>query len=259
MKTVMIIPAKGYSSRLPGKNKRAFAGHHSLVAWSIVQGVMAKHVDEVWVSTDTDEIARIAEFYGAKVMMRNYVDEVHTIGTVPVYEWVRRMVANGDLALDDMVITRLCTTPTLLPWDIDNAITMWRDLNKRYGAQGIAMKAEIRTFCPSRKVVDNISRDLPEDCFCENSGEILFGFACFGLGYVEPLWGGATNNQEFLEKRARESYHKGDHPRDFYYKVHHWQMQDVDTQEEWDLAEVIAEHYILKGRDMLDVYKEYKK
>ncbi len=61
-----VIPARGGSKRLPGKNIRPLAGL-PLIAWTIRTAVAARVFDEVLVSTDDTEIAEIAIRYGASV------------------------------------------------------------------------------------------------------------------------------------------------------------------------------------------------
>jgi len=61
-----IIPARGGSKGLPGKNIKEICSK-PLVAWSIEAGVKSKYVDEVMVTTDYQEIADIAKEYGANV------------------------------------------------------------------------------------------------------------------------------------------------------------------------------------------------
>lgn len=61
-----IIPARGGSKRIPGKNVREFAGK-PLIAYSILAAVNSKLFDKVWVSTDSDDVADIAQRYGAEV------------------------------------------------------------------------------------------------------------------------------------------------------------------------------------------------
>lgn len=63
--TVAIIPARGGSKSIPRKNARPLAGH-PLVAWSIAAARGAQSVDRVIVSTDDEEIRRIAIAYGAE-------------------------------------------------------------------------------------------------------------------------------------------------------------------------------------------------
>jgi CMP-N,N'-diacetyllegionaminic acid synthase len=61
-----IVPARGGSKGLPGKNLRPLAGH-PLIAYSITAGTQAKLVNRVICSTDSEEIAEVALRYGAEV------------------------------------------------------------------------------------------------------------------------------------------------------------------------------------------------
>jgi CMP-N,N'-diacetyllegionaminic acid synthase len=61
-----IIPARGGSKGVPKKNIRPLKGH-PLIAYSIAAGLLAGYVERVIVSTDSTEIAAIAEEYGAEV------------------------------------------------------------------------------------------------------------------------------------------------------------------------------------------------
>ncbi|BFU76849.1 acylneuraminate cytidylyltransferase family protein [Arcobacter sp. 15-2] len=61
-----IIPARGGSKGLPGKNIKELCGK-PLIAWSIEAGLKSKYLDEVVVSTDYEKIADIAKDYGANV------------------------------------------------------------------------------------------------------------------------------------------------------------------------------------------------
>jgi N-acylneuraminate cytidylyltransferase len=75
---------------VPGKNIRLLAGH-PLVAYSIATGRQAG-ADRVVCSTDSDEIAAVARWYGAQVVLRPA--EIAT-ATSPDIEWLRH--ALGEL------------------------------------------------------------------------------------------------------------------------------------------------------------------
>ncbi len=246
MKTIMVIPAKGYSRRLAGKNMRLFLGH-PLLAWSIVQGVAA--VDEVWVSTDNDEIAEIADTYGAQVMVRGYKDTYMTSAATPVSECVNRLYEMNEIVSNDIVVFRQCTTPTLLPGDVSKAVSQFVSYADLYAAKIQAVGAEMRTVSMTRKVVSGISRALPLDCRCENNYQIVDTKAFLAVMNVAT----AMEPFEVIYNRPAEQY-EGEHPTMFYYPVEPWQMTDVDTHEDFEWAELVAAHYILKGRDMVDVY-----
>ena len=66
MSSVAIITARGGSKRIPHKNIKDFCGK-PIIAYSIQAAKQAGCFDEIMVSTDDPEIARIAESYGAKV------------------------------------------------------------------------------------------------------------------------------------------------------------------------------------------------
>ena len=68
-KVVAIILARGGSKGIPKKNVLNFAGH-PLVAWSILQAKNTVNIDEVYVSSDSEEILKIADNYGAKTIKR---------------------------------------------------------------------------------------------------------------------------------------------------------------------------------------------
>ena len=59
-----IIPARGGSKGLPGKNIRPLCGK-PLIGWSIEHAQRSKYVDEIFISTDSQEIADVAKQCGA--------------------------------------------------------------------------------------------------------------------------------------------------------------------------------------------------
>ncbi|MGJ0308737.1 acylneuraminate cytidylyltransferase family protein [Aliarcobacter cryaerophilus] len=61
-----IIPARGGSKGLPGKNIKSLCGK-PLISWSIEAGINSKYIDEVMVTTDDENIAKISKEYGANV------------------------------------------------------------------------------------------------------------------------------------------------------------------------------------------------
>lgn len=66
MTKLAIIPARGGSKRIPGKNIKDFLGK-PIIAYSIEAALNCGLFDEVMVSTDDKKIAEIAKSYGAKV------------------------------------------------------------------------------------------------------------------------------------------------------------------------------------------------
>ena len=92
-----IIPARGGSKRLPRKNVLDLAGK-PLIAWSIEAGLKSKYIDKVIVSSDDDEILKIAKQFGSNSIKRpnNLASDTatsfdaikHTIDNVEKYDYI---------------------------------------------------------------------------------------------------------------------------------------------------------------------------
>jgi CMP-N-acetylneuraminic acid synthetase len=63
---IAIIPARGGSKGLPGKNLRSLCGV-PLIGWSIRKALQSRRLDCVMVSTDSPEIASVAKEFGAEL------------------------------------------------------------------------------------------------------------------------------------------------------------------------------------------------
>jgi len=68
-KTIAFIFARGGSKGLPFKNKLILS-EHPLIAYSIYIAKINPLINDVYVSTDSEEIAKIAIDYGAKTIVR---------------------------------------------------------------------------------------------------------------------------------------------------------------------------------------------
>lgn len=87
---VALIPARAGSQRISGKNVRELAGH-PLIAYSIAAARQASAFDAIVVSTDSPEIAAIANRYGAEVPALRPVELATS--TSPDIRWVRHSLA----------------------------------------------------------------------------------------------------------------------------------------------------------------------
>lgn len=101
---IAIIPARGGSKGLPGKNIKELCAK-PLIAWSIEAGLSSKYLDEVMVTTDSGEIADVAQKYGAKVPFLRPIelatDTATTFDAVHVIYFIKR-------ALDESLIMWFC-------------------------------------------------------------------------------------------------------------------------------------------------------
>jgi CMP-N,N'-diacetyllegionaminic acid synthase len=68
-RVIAVVPARGGSKSVPGKNIRALAGK-PLLAWSVEVARQVSEIDRIIVSTDDAEIASVGRAYGAEVYAR---------------------------------------------------------------------------------------------------------------------------------------------------------------------------------------------
>lgn len=141
MRYLAIIPARGGSKGLPGKNTRALAGK-PLIAWSIEQAKAVPAIDTVLVSTDSGSIAAIAKEYGAAVpFLRPAELAEDTTATEPVLlhalDWYD---THGETF--DAVILLQPTSPLRLADSLSNAIAQF----EREGADALLSVCESHAF-----------------------------------------------------------------------------------------------------------------
>ena len=117
---VAIIPARGGSKGVPRKNVRAVAGK-PLLAWNIEAALGAKSVDLVVVSTDDDEIAGVAERYGARVVRRPA--EISGDTATSESALLHALGALRDEGCNpDILVFMQCTSPLTASEDIDGCV-----------------------------------------------------------------------------------------------------------------------------------------
>jgi CMP-N,N'-diacetyllegionaminic acid synthase len=79
------VPARAGSERVPGKNVRPLAGH-PLLAYAIATAQQAGVCDRVVCSTDSEEVAEVARWYGADVPFLRPAE--YATSTSPDVEWL---------------------------------------------------------------------------------------------------------------------------------------------------------------------------
>lgn len=117
MGCVAIIPARGGSRGIPGKNLQPIGGV-PLVGWTVRAALASQSVEAVYVSTESPAIARVAAEYGAEVIMRPAELAADDTPTMPV---VRHAIAELP-AVPEIVVILQCTSPLTTGHDIDWAI-----------------------------------------------------------------------------------------------------------------------------------------
>jgi N-acylneuraminate cytidylyltransferase len=129
-----VIPARGGSKGLPGKNVRPFAGL-PLIAHSILFAKMCPEIAACVVSTDSPEIAEIARRYGADVPFLR--PAALAADDTPLWPVIRHALAEidaGEPRRFDAVLLLDPTSPGRAPADVAGARAM---LSAAPGADGV--------------------------------------------------------------------------------------------------------------------------
>lgn len=96
---VAIIPARGGSKRIARKNIKEFAGR-PIISYSIEAARRAELFERILVSTDDEDIARVARSYGAETpfMRPKHLSDDHT-GTSAVVKHAIRWLKEHDITV----------------------------------------------------------------------------------------------------------------------------------------------------------------
>ena len=144
MKIIALIPARGGSKGIPHKNIMQIAGK-PLIGWSIDHAMDSKWIDHVLVSTEDDEIAEVAETFGAEVIDRPEELAQDDTPTEPVmlhvadelgwkFDYMVLLQPTSPIrpgTMLDMAITRMLTKRA------DSLLTLHREHGLRWGRDTI--------------------------------------------------------------------------------------------------------------------------
>lgn len=125
-----VIPARGGSKGLPGKNIRELAGK-PLIAWSIEAGRQSRYVDQLTVSTDSLEIARVAREWGGDVPFMRPSELATDVakGIDAILHTIRWHRDRGKTF--DLVLVLQPTSPLRTAEDIDRAVEFFFEKNAK--------------------------------------------------------------------------------------------------------------------------------
>lgn len=122
-KVIAVIPARGGSKRLPGKNILPLNGI-PLIVYSIEAALKCSLVDRVVVSTDSDEIAKVAADAGAEVDVRNEKLSTDTATTIDVLKDLLTRLSHYCIC-----ITLQPTSPLRVSEDITKSLELYDKMN----------------------------------------------------------------------------------------------------------------------------------
>jgi len=125
---VVIIPARGGSTRILRKNAKDFNGR-PIMAWPIAVCQALDAISQIVVSTDDDELAQIARDSGASSVINRPAElATDTAGTAPVIKH-----AIGEIGVDDDTLMMcLYPTATLTPDLVSEALELAREHPDRF-------------------------------------------------------------------------------------------------------------------------------
>jgi len=122
--TIAIIPARGGSKGLPGKNLRMI---HSLplIAHTIRAAKRCQSIDKVIVTSDDDEILSVSRAVGAQAIERPAELATDEAPTEPAIEHAVKILEDEGSIIDTIVLLQ-CTSPLRNEEDIESALVIFQ-------------------------------------------------------------------------------------------------------------------------------------
>lgn len=218
---VCVIPARGGSKRIPRKNVALFHGR-PMLAWSVETARSSGLFERVCVSTDDPEIARVALAEGAEVpFVRPEALSGDTAGTVAV---IAHAVSALGLAPETAVCCLYATAPMVQADDLRAARARLEGATyvasiTRYPhpiQRALRLAADGGVEMMAKEHLATRSQDLEEAW--HDAGQFYWGRSETWVRGV-PVWGPGARGVPLPRHRAA----------------------DIDTPEDWALAELLFE------------------
>lgn len=131
-KVLAIVTARGGSKGLPGKNIKMINGR-PLIGWTLKQAVESQYIDEVFVSTDSGEIADVSRQCGVNVSsLRPASLAEDTTPSIDVILYTIQLLESQGKNFDYIMLLEP-TSPLRKRGDIDNIIKIAGDNPEKDG------------------------------------------------------------------------------------------------------------------------------
>ncbi len=122
MKILAIIPARGGSKGLPGKNIKPLL-QHPLLSYSILAAQQSKLINRIIVNTDSEDISNIAKQYGAEVpFLRPAALAQDNSTDLDVFVHQLQWLKENENYIPDLIVQLRPTSPVRFENWIDDAI-----------------------------------------------------------------------------------------------------------------------------------------
>ena len=126
MSVLGLIPARGGSKRIPRKNLALCAGK-PLLEWTIEAALSAQSLDQIILSTDDEDIARLGRALGADApFLRPPELSGDMVPMLPVIVQARNWVQETSATCIDTIVLLQPTSPLRTAHDIDRAVELMR-------------------------------------------------------------------------------------------------------------------------------------
>jgi N-acylneuraminate cytidylyltransferase len=228
-----VIPARGGSKRIPRKNIKLFYGK-PMIAWSIEAAKSSGLFDIIIVSTDDEEVAEVATNWGAVAPFIRPVELSNDfVGTAPVIAHSTKWAINEGYDVD-AVCCIYATAPFIQVNDIRRGLNLLNSSNSEYAIAVTNFAAPIfRSFreCSG----GGVEMIFPEH-YLTRSQDLQIALHDAG----QFNWG-RTNS--WIEGT------KGLGPRTALVKIPRWRVQDIDDEEDWKRAELLAPLIFSESKD----------
>lgn len=226
-----MIPARGGSKRIPRKNIKEFLGK-PIIAYSIEAAKASGCFDKIIVSTDDYEIAEVAREYGAEVpfMRPKEISDDYATTVDVISHSINWFLENS------IVVENICciyaTAPFVEADDLKSGLAAIQDNGFQF-----AFSATSYAFPIQRAI--KVNKDGAVDMFNSEymntrSQDLEDAYHDAGQFY----WGKA---KAFLDGKPIFS------PEAFAVKLPRKRVQDIDTPEDWDAAEIAFKLLAKKG------------
>ena len=225
---IAVIPARGGSKRIPRKNIRSFLGK-PIISYSIEAAKKSGLFDVIIVSTDDNEIAKIAISYGAKVpfIRPKYLsgDRASTHAVMKhAVKWAHK---NYNINKDCFFCCIYPTAPFLLEIDLLEGYEL---INSGYWKMTFSATSYSYPVSRSFYMVDNggIKMFFPKE-YKSRSQDLAVSYHDAGMFYwaSSEVW-----NSSDISFSSRSTI----------VKLPEWRVKDIDTLDDWKYAE---QKYIL--------------
>jgi pseudaminic acid cytidylyltransferase len=221
---IAIIPARGGSKRIPRKNIKTFCAK-PMIAWSIEAAKSSGLFEYVIVSTDDAEISEVARQLGAEVpFVRPEALSNDHAGTIPVIAHATQWALNQGFDVS-AVCCIYATAPFLKVDDLKRGVEALESGDWDYAFTVTDFAAPIfRAFKQTEE--GGIEMFYPEH-FGTRSQDLPTALHDAGQFY----WGrpGAwLEGRSIFDRRSNPLI------------IPRWRVQDIDTLEDWERAEILA-------------------